>query len=179
MHVPATPTARTPRAQRSRSTKRARRRASAAPATGADPARPEAGSGLAPGMQAVNTVSGGRQRRGNDGVPGAGLRLRARRRAARRRRPAPLRRDAARRAPSSCWFARATKTPRRRRGRALHLRGRRGSRADRRRATQAPASSEAEDKPWGDRVAVVTDPDGYRWVLATFKKLAPFAIEDQ
>ena len=34
---------------------------------------------------------------------------------------------------------------------------------------------EPEDKPWGDRVAVVTDPDGYRWVLATFKKLAPFA----
>ena len=33
---------------------------------------------------------------------------------------------------------------------------------------------EAEDKPWGDRTAVVTDPDGYRWVLATFKKLAPF-----
>ena len=34
---------------------------------------------------------------------------------------------------------------------------------------------EAEDRPWGDRVATVTDPDGYRWVLATFKKLAPFA----
>ena len=34
---------------------------------------------------------------------------------------------------------------------------------------------EAEDKPWGDRIAVVTDPDGYRWVLATFKKLVPFA----
>jgi uncharacterized glyoxalase superfamily protein PhnB len=34
--------------------------------------------------------------------------------------------------------------------------------------------TEAEDKPWGDRVAMVTDPDGYRWVLATFKKLAPF-----
>lgn len=34
---------------------------------------------------------------------------------------------------------------------------------------------EAEEKPWGDRVAVVTDPDGYRWVLATFKKLVPFA----
>src|SRR5687767_2566571 len=34
---------------------------------------------------------------------------------------------------------------------------------------------EAEDKPWGDRVAAVTDPDGYRWVLATFKKLAPFS----
>jgi len=32
----------------------------------------------------------------------------------------------------------------------------------------------AEDKPWGDRVAAVTDPDGYRWMLATFKKLAPF-----
>ena len=32
-----------------------------------------------------------------------------------------------------------------------------------------------EDKPWGDRVAVVTDPDGYRWVLASFKKLVPFA----
>ena len=34
---------------------------------------------------------------------------------------------------------------------------------------------EAEDRPWGDRVATVTDPDGYRWVLATFKKLAPFS----
>ena len=35
--------------------------------------------------------------------------------------------------------------------------------------------SEAEDRPWGDRTATVTDPDGYRWVLATFKKLVPFA----
>jgi uncharacterized glyoxalase superfamily protein PhnB len=34
--------------------------------------------------------------------------------------------------------------------------------------------SDAEDRPWGDRVSVVTDPDGYRWILATFKKLAPF-----
>jgi uncharacterized glyoxalase superfamily protein PhnB len=34
--------------------------------------------------------------------------------------------------------------------------------------------SEAEERPWGDRVSVVTDPDGYRWVLATFKKLVPF-----
>jgi uncharacterized glyoxalase superfamily protein PhnB len=33
---------------------------------------------------------------------------------------------------------------------------------------------DAEDKPWGDRVAMVTDPDGYRWMLATFKKLVPF-----
>lgn len=33
----------------------------------------------------------------------------------------------------------------------------------------------AEDKPWGDRIGIVTDPDGYRWVLATFKKLAPFS----
>jgi uncharacterized glyoxalase superfamily protein PhnB len=32
-----------------------------------------------------------------------------------------------------------------------------------------------EDKPWGDRVATVIDPDGYRWVLATFKKLVPFS----
>ena len=31
-----------------------------------------------------------------------------------------------------------------------------------------------EDTAWGDRTAVVTDPDGYRWVLATFKKLVPF-----
>jgi uncharacterized glyoxalase superfamily protein PhnB len=44
------------------------------------------------------------------------------------------------------------------------------------RARKAGAGvDDAEDKPWGDRVAVVTDPDGYRWVLATFKKLAPFA----
>ncbi len=34
--------------------------------------------------------------------------------------------------------------------------------------------TDAEDRPWGDRAAVVTDPDGYRWVLATFKKLVPF-----
>jgi PhnB protein len=33
---------------------------------------------------------------------------------------------------------------------------------------------DAEDTPWGDRIASVTDPDGYQWVLATFKKLAPF-----
>jgi uncharacterized glyoxalase superfamily protein PhnB len=37
--------------------------------------------------------------------------------------------------------------------------------------------TDAEDKPWGDRVAAVTDPDGYRWVLATFKKLVPFRTE--
>jgi uncharacterized glyoxalase superfamily protein PhnB len=35
--------------------------------------------------------------------------------------------------------------------------------------------AEAEDQPWGDRAATVTDPDGYRWVLATFKKLVPFS----
>lgn len=43
-------------------------------------------------------------------------------------------------------------------------------------ARQAGAGVEAaEDRPWGDRVGVVTDPDGYRWFLATFKKLAPFS----
>ena len=43
------------------------------------------------------------------------------------------------------------------------------------RAREAGAGvNDAEDQPWGDRVATVTDPDGYRWVLATFKKLAPF-----
>jgi uncharacterized glyoxalase superfamily protein PhnB len=43
------------------------------------------------------------------------------------------------------------------------------------RAREAGAGvSDAEDRPWGDRTAVVTDPDGYKWVLATFKKLAPF-----
>jgi uncharacterized glyoxalase superfamily protein PhnB len=35
-------------------------------------------------------------------------------------------------------------------------------------------AADAADSAWGDRVAVVTDPDGYRWVLATFKKLVPF-----
>jgi uncharacterized glyoxalase superfamily protein PhnB len=39
--------------------------------------------------------------------------------------------------------------------------------------------SEADDKSWGDRVGVVTDPDGYRWILATFKKLAPFQAEGE
>jgi uncharacterized glyoxalase superfamily protein PhnB len=36
------------------------------------------------------------------------------------------------------------------------------------------AVEDVEEKPWGDRVGAVTDPDGYRWVLATFRKLAPF-----
>ncbi len=36
------------------------------------------------------------------------------------------------------------------------------------------ATGETSDQPWGDRVATVTDPDGYQWLLATFKKLAPF-----
>lgn len=44
------------------------------------------------------------------------------------------------------------------------------------RAREAGAGvNDAEDRPWGDRVAMVTDPDGYKWVLATFKKLAPFS----
>jgi uncharacterized glyoxalase superfamily protein PhnB len=41
--------------------------------------------------------------------------------------------------------------------------------------TAGAGVSEAEDRPWGDRTAMVTDPDGYRWVLATFKKLVPFS----
>jgi uncharacterized glyoxalase superfamily protein PhnB len=36
------------------------------------------------------------------------------------------------------------------------------------------AVTEVEDRPWGDRVATVTDPDGYRWLLATFRKFVPF-----
>ena len=40
--------------------------------------------------------------------------------------------------------------------------------------TSGAGVTEAEDKPWGDRVASVTDPDGNRWVLATFRKLAAF-----
>ncbi len=42
-------------------------------------------------------------------------------------------------------------------------------------ARESGAGVEAiEDKPWGDRVGAVTDPDGYRWLVATFRKLAPF-----
>jgi len=37
------------------------------------------------------------------------------------------------------------------------------------------AVGDIEDKPWGDRVGTVTDPDGYRWLLATFRKLVPFS----
>jgi uncharacterized glyoxalase superfamily protein PhnB len=36
------------------------------------------------------------------------------------------------------------------------------------------AVGDIEDKPWGDRVGAITDPDGYRWLLATFRKLVPF-----
>jgi uncharacterized glyoxalase superfamily protein PhnB len=39
--------------------------------------------------------------------------------------------------------------------------------------------SVAEDKSWGDRVGSVTDPDGYRWMLATFKKLVPMQMETE
>jgi lactoylglutathione lyase len=45
------------------------------------------------------------------------------------------------------------------------------------RETGIAGTSDAEDRPWGDRVATVTDPDGYRWVVATFKKLVPFRAE--
>lgn len=42
-------------------------------------------------------------------------------------------------------------------------------------ARDAGAGVEASgDAPWGDRVAAITDPDGHRWVMATFKKLVPF-----
>jgi uncharacterized glyoxalase superfamily protein PhnB len=44
--------------------------------------------------------------------------------------------------------------------------------------TAGAATGEAEDRPWGDRTAVMTDPDGYRWVLATFKKLVPFSAPE-
>jgi len=48
------------------------------------------------------------------------------------------------------------------------------------RARQAGAGvNEPENRSWGDRTAVVTDPDGYRWVLATFKKLVPFQLEGE
>ena len=48
------------------------------------------------------------------------------------------------------------------------------------RAREAGAGAgDSEDKSWGDRVAVVVDPDGYRWVLATFKKLVPFQMEHE
>lgn len=45
-------------------------------------------------------------------------------------------------------------------------------------ATQAKQAggnlaSGPKDEFWGDRVAIVIDPDGHRWMLATFKKLVP------
>jgi len=48
---------------------------------------------------------------------------------------------------------------------------------DRRLAAARVAGAHVEaaaDTAWGDRVATVIDPDGYRWILATFTKLAPF-----
>ena len=45
------------------------------------------------------------------------------------------------------------------------------------RPTAAPTAREALGVQTFDAMLryVVTDPDGYRWVLATFKKLVPFA----
>jgi hypothetical protein len=77
--------------------------------------------------------------------------------------------------PWSCWFEKAT---RRRRATAPQGSVPTWRTSIGRSAGQARRScvDEPEDKPWGDRVAVVTDPDGYRWVLATFKKLAPLLL---
>ena len=133
-----------------------------------------AGSGLAPGMQTINSLPRGGQRRRVDGVSRARLRLRARGRPARYRRPAALRRDAPRRVGGDAGSqGRRTAATGGAPG-ALHLRGRRGPRdrgsargGRRRRAT--PRTSRGATGS-----AIVTDPDGYRWALATFKKLAPF-----
>jgi uncharacterized glyoxalase superfamily protein PhnB len=47
-------------------------------------------------------------------------------------------------------------------------------------ARQAGAGvGEPNDTAWGDRTAIVTDPDGYKWVLATFRKLVPFEMEHE
>ena len=35
------------------------------------------------------------------------------------------------------------------------------------------------DTAWGDRTVTVSDPDGYRWILATFRKLVPFQMEHE
>ena len=40
--------------------------------------------------------------------------------------------------------------------------------------TAGAGVEDAEEKPWGDRAGAVTDPDGHRWVLATFKKFVAF-----
>jgi uncharacterized glyoxalase superfamily protein PhnB len=48
------------------------------------------------------------------------------------------------------------------------------------RAREAGAGvGEPDDRSWGDRTVIVTDPDGYRWVLATFKKLVPFQLDTE
>ena len=47
-------------------------------------------------------------------------------------------------------------------------------------ARQAGAAvGDPVDRAWGDRTAVVTDPDGYRWVLASFRKLVPFQMNEE
>jgi uncharacterized glyoxalase superfamily protein PhnB len=45
--------------------------------------------------------------------------------------------------------------------------------------TAGAGVGEPDDRPWGDRTVVITDPDGYRWVLATFKKLVPFQLDTE
>ena len=48
--------------------------------------------------------------------------------------------------------------------------------ASRTREAGGTVTDEPKDQFWGDRTAVVVDPDGHRWTLATFKKLVP--LED-
>ena len=103
-------------------------------------------------------------------------RLHARRRAAGRRRAAALRGDARRASTVVMLVAQGRRDrARRRRGGALHLRRRRRLGAQRARATPAPAAATRRHARGATAPRSVTDPDGYRWVLATFKKLVPFA----
>ena len=90
-------------------------------------------------------------------------------------RPAPLRGDAPRRLGGDADSEGRRDGRDRRRARALYTYVGDVDKALTKAREAGAGVSEAEDRPWGDRVATVTDPDGYRWVLATFKKLVPFA----
>lgn len=45
--------------------------------------------------------------------------------------------------------------------------------AARAKAAGGTLAEEPKDQFWGDRTAIVIDPDGHRWTIATFKKLIP------
>ena len=176
IHISAMPPRKrtvTARASRRRGAKPRLSRSAATSSQTTESRTAAATSGLAPGMQAVNTylavanVSASMEFLERAFAFTRGVVLR------RHRRPGAVCRDASRRLRDHAGSPRRSSDGKRRSA-ALYTYVTDVDRAAAEARKAGAGVTDAEDQPWGDRTSVITDPDGYRWVLATFKKLAPF-----